>query len=362
MNDHEYMNLAISLAKAVLGQTSPNPSVGAVLVQNGQLVGTGVHVKAGTPHAEVHAIKEAGSSAKGATMYVTLEPCSHHGKTPPCADLIIKTGIQRVFVATLDPNPLVAGKGVEKLQSAGIEVEVGLGHPEAKQLYEKFFHFIQTNTPYVTIKAGISLDGKIATKSGDSKWITSPESRQDVHHLRHEHDGILVGIHTIIQDNPLLTTRRPRGGINPIRIVLDTNLNIPMSANVIQDCAAKTIIFTGNSFDQEKKIAIERYGITIISQERSTLSLPEVLKKLGELQVTSILVEGGAKVHASFIEANAFQQVITYIAPKIIGGRDAISFVGGIGSNLVKSGKPLQFTEIKRLGPDIKITAKPGRM
>jgi diaminohydroxyphosphoribosylaminopyrimidine deaminase / 5-amino-6-(5-phosphoribosylamino)uracil reductase len=359
MNDYEYMNLALSLARATLGQTSPNPSVGAVLVKDGKLVGTGVHLKVGTPHAEVHAINEAGISAEGAIMYVTLEPCSHQGKTPPCTDLIIKTGIRKIFVATLDPNPLVAGKGVEKLTRAGIEVEVGLCKEEAIQLNEKFFHFIQTNTPFVTIKAGISLDGKIAAKSGDSKWITSPESRQDGHHLRHEHDGILVGINTILQDNPLLTTRRPRGGINPIRIVLDTKLKIPTSANVVHDRSARTIIFTGNQIDLEKKKELERFGVTIISQDRPVLSLQQVLKTLGEQKMMSLLVEGGSEIHASFIKENAFQQIITYVAPKIIGGRDAFPFVGGVGSKLVKLGKHLHFTEIKQLGPDIKITAKP---
>lgn len=358
MNDREYMNLAISLARATLGQTSPNPSVGAVLVKDGQLVGTGVHLKIGTPHAEVHAIKDAGNSAKGAIMYVTLEPCSHQGKTPPCTDLIITTGIQKIFVATLDPNPLVAGKGVRKLRRAGIEVEVGLCKEEAIQLNEKFFHFIQTNTPFVTIKAGISLDGKIAAKSGDSKWITSPESRQDVHRLRHEHDGILVGINTILQDNPLLTTRRPRGGINPIRIVLDTELKIPTSANVVQDCSTRTIIFTGNQIHLEKKKELERLGVTIISQERATLSLEDVLNTLGEQKIMSVLIEGGSEIHASFIEENAFQKIITYVAPKIIGGQDAIPFVGGAGSELVKLGKQLRFTEFKQLGADLKITAK----
>src|SRR5690625_891059 len=359
MNDYEYMNLAISLARATLGQTSHNPSVGAVLVKNGQLVGTGVHFKAGTPHAEVHAINEAGISAKGAIMYVTLEPCSHQGKTAPCAELIIKTGIDRVFIATLDPNPLVAGKGVEKLTRAGIEVEVGLCQAAAMHLNEKFFHFIQTNTPFVTIKAGISLDGKIAAKSGDSKWITSPESREDVHHLRHEHDGILVGINTILQDNPLLTTRRPQGGKNPIRIVLDTHLKIPVFSNVVQNRSARTIIFTGNQIDYEKKSELEKVGVTIISQDRTALLLQDVIKTLAAEKVMSVLVEGGSEIHASFIEAHAYQQIITYVSPKIIGGRDAFSFVGGDGPERVKLGKQLRYTDIKQLGPDIKITAKP---
>jgi len=359
MNNYEYMKLALSLAHATIGQTSPNPSVGAVLVKDGQLVGTGVHFKSGMPHAEVYAIKEAGPLTEGATMYITLEPCSHDGKTPPCADLIIKMGIDKVFIATLDPNPLVAGKGVEKLTKAGIEVEVGLCQEDATQLNEKYFHFIQTNAPFVTIKAGISLDGKIAAKSGDSRWITSPESRQDVHHLRHEHDGILVGINTILQDNPLLTTRRPQGGKNPIRIVLDTHLKIPVFSNVVQNRSARTIIFTGNQIDYEKKSELEKVGVTIISQDRTALLLQDVIKTLAAEKVMSVLVEGGSEIHASFIEAHAYQQIITYVSPKIIGGRDAFSFVGGDGPERVKLGKQLRYTDIKQLGPDIKITAKP---
>lgn len=359
MNDHAYMKMALSLAQATVGQTSPNPCVGAVVVKDGQLLGTGVHLKAGTPHAEVHAIDEAGFSAKGATMYITLEPCSHTGQTPPCTETIINSGIAKVLVATLDPNPLVAGSGVERLVKAGIEVEVGLCQEEATQINETFFHYIQTNVPFVTIKAGISLDGKIAATSGDSKWITSPESRRDVHQRRHEHDGILVGINTILKDNPLLTTRLPRGGKNPIRIILDTYLNVPITANVVQDRSASTIIFTANQIDIKKKIEFERLGVTVISQERTTISIHEVLKTLGKMKMTSVLVEGGSGIHASFIEANMFQQIIAYISPKIIGGLEAFPFVGGDGSKFVKHGKPLRYTDVKQVGPDIKITAKP---
>lgn len=359
MNNHDYMNLAISLAQATVGQTRPNPSVGAVLVKDGQLVGMGSHLKAGTPHAEVNAIKEAGKAAKDATLYVTLEPCSHHGKTPPCTDLIINSGIRKVFVAILDPNPLVAGKGIEKLKLADIEVEVGLCEEEAYQLNEKFFHFIQTNTPFITIKAGVSLDGKTAAKSGDSKWITSPESRQDVHNLRHEHDGILVGINTVRQDDPFLTTRRPQGGMNPVRIVLDTTLSIPISSNVVQDSSAKTIIFTGNQISLDKKKELEHLGVTVIPQQGDKISLREMLDTLGKQQMTSIFVEGGSEIHASFIEENLFQQIITYVAPKIIGGREAIPFIGGTGPELVKLGTSLRFTKIEQIGPDIKVIAKP---
>lgn len=361
MNDVAYMKLALSLAKATIGQTSPNPSVGSVIVKDGRLVGTGTHLKAGGAHAEVIAIKEAKEQTNDAVLYVTLEPCNHYGKTPPCTDLIIQSGIKKVYVATLDPNPLVRGKGVEKLLEAGIDVEVGLCEEEALPLYEKFFHFIQTNTPYVTLKTAISFDGKTATKTGDSKWITSKEARRDVHHLRHEHDAILVGIGTVLKDNPLLTTRRPQGGINPIRVILDTNLKIPYTANVVQDRSAKTIIFTGNSIDVTKKEKLEQQGVEIISLMMPTISIKEVLRMLGERKVTSLLVEGGATVHASFLKENAFQQIVTYIAPTIIGGNLAKPFIGGDGALFVKDGKRLQFTSVERIGPDIKIIAKPLR-
>lgn len=361
MNHVAYMKLALSLAKATIGQTSPNPSVGAVIVKDGWLVGTGTHLKAGGAHAEVLAIKEAKEQTNDAVLYVTLEPCIHYGKTPPCTDLIIQSGIKKVYVATLDPNPLVRGKGVEKLLEAGIDVEVGLCEEEALPLYEKFFHFIQTNTPYVTLKTAISFDGKTATKTGDSKWITSKEARRDVHHLRHEHDAILVGIETVLKDNPLLTTRRPQGGINPIRVILDTNLKIPYTANVVQDRSAKTIIFTGNSIDVTKKEKLEQQGVEIISLMKPTISIKEVLRMLGERKVTSLLVEGGATVHASFLKENAFQQIITYIAPTIIGGNLAKPFIGGDGVLFVKDGMRLEFTSVELIGPDIKIIAKPLR-
>lgn len=353
------MQLALSLASATSGQTSPNPCVGAVVVKDGKLLGMGAHLKAGTPHAEVHAIRAAGDQVKDSTIYVTLEPCSHFGKTPPCADLIIEAGIRKVFVATLDPNPLVAGKGISKLRQAGIEVEIGLGEEEAKQLNEKFFHFIQTNTPYVTIKAAVSLDGKTAAKTGDSKWISSPESRLDVHQLRHENDAILVGINTVLHDNPLLTTRRPQGGKNPIRVILDTHLKVPVHANVIQDQSVKTIIFTGKSANHAKVKELQTKEVEVITLDHEKLPIQEVLKILGEKKITSILVEGGSEIHASFIEEKAFQQMVVYIAPKVIGGRQAIPFIGGEGPSLVQQGCKLQFTSVKQIGPDLKIIAKP---
>jgi diaminohydroxyphosphoribosylaminopyrimidine deaminase / 5-amino-6-(5-phosphoribosylamino)uracil reductase len=361
MHDYDYMKLALSMARAATGQTSPNPSVGAVVVKNGEILGMGAHLKAGTPHAEVHAIRTAGENARGADLYVTLEPCSHYGKTPPCTELIISSGIKRVVVATLDPNPLVAGTGVKQLRQAGIEVEVGIGKEEANQINEPFFHYIQTGKPYITLKAAVTLDGKTATKTGDSKWITSTEARSDVHQLRHEHDAILVGIQTVLKDNPLLTTRLPRGGKNPIRIILDTHLRIPLDANVIKDKTAKTMIITGNEPDMQKVDQLELLGIEVIPLSTGRIEINELLTVLGNRKIMSVLVEGGSKVHASFIEANAFQQLIFYMAPKVIGGIDAIPAIGGEGLDFVRDAAKLEFTSIERLGPDLKITAKPVR-
>lgn len=361
MQDIENMKLALSLARATIGQTSPNPCVGAVLIKNGEIIGMGAHLKAGTEHAEVHAIKSAGEKARNAILYVTLEPCSHYGKTPPCADLIIQSGISKVFIATMDPNPCVAGTGIEKLREAGIQVEVGLCESEAIEINQPFFYFIKTKMPFVTLKAAMSLDGKIAAKTGDSKWITSEQSRQDVQKLRHEHDAILIGVNTLIKDNPFLTARLPRGGKNPIRVVLDTCLKTPVHSNIVQDPAAKTIIFTGKSINQQKADELKKHQVEIISLPSDNVAIDEVLKKLGERNIMSILVEGGADVHASFIEAKVFQQVILYIAPKIIGGRNAIPFVGGEGIHLMENAQNLIFQKIERIGSDMKIVAKPHK-
>lgn len=359
MDDIDYMKLAIALAKQTTGQTSPNPVVGAVIVKNGHIIGMGAHLRAGSPHAEVHAIHMAGMEAKGADMYVTLEPCNHFGKTPPCTELIIQSGIKRVFVATEDPNPLVAGRGNNYLKNAGIEVQVGLCKKEADNLNTTFFHFIKTKQPYVTLKAAISLDGKIGARTGDSKWITSSEARLDVHELRHAHDAILVGINTVMTDDPLLTTRLPRGGKNPIRIILDTHLRIPLHSRVVKDQSAQTIVFTGNSTDNNKKEKLVEAGVDVVNLPAESILVRDVLKHLATKQITSLLVEGGSEVHASFIKERAFQQIIFYVAPILIGGKKAFPVIGGSGANFICEGTKLTFQSITQIGPDIKIIANP---
>jgi diaminohydroxyphosphoribosylaminopyrimidine deaminase / 5-amino-6-(5-phosphoribosylamino)uracil reductase len=358
-NDEQYMRLAIEIAKAGIGQTSPNPVVGAVVVKDGEIVGFGAHLKAGEPHAEVHAIRMAGEKAKGATVYVTLEPCSHYGKTPPCADLLVETGVQRVVIATTDPNPLVAGKGIEKLRSAGIDVNLGVLKEEADELNRVFFHYIATKTPFVTLKYASSLDGKIATTTGESKWITSEAAREDVHRYRAVHDAILVGVNTVIADNPSLTVRLPEGGKNPIRIVLDTHLRTPLDANILNDGQAETWIVVGSEVSAEKRKRYEKENVQIISMERPRIDIDELLHVLGEKRITSLFVEGGSHVHDSFVRAKAVNEIVAYFAPKIIGGKQAPTPIGGIGFDSMADVMQLEIRRVETIGPDIKIVAIP---
>ncbi|MGD7021836.1 bifunctional diaminohydroxyphosphoribosylaminopyrimidine deaminase/5-amino-6-(5-phosphoribosylamino)uracil reductase RibD [Rossellomorea vietnamensis] len=361
MQERDYMELALSLAKAGKGQTSPNPAVGAVVVKDGEIAGMGAHLKAGEPHAEVHAIRQAGKKAEGADIYVTLEPCAHTGKTPPCANLIVENKLKRVFIASMDPNPLVAGKGINILKKAGIEVTTGICEKEALDLNAHFFHFIQNQTPYITLKTAMTLDGKTASYTGDSKWITSEESRLDVHKYRHTHDAILVGVNTVIQDNPLLTTRLPRGGKNPIRIVLDSNLKIPIESRILEVQEAETLIFCGKNASIEKKELLLDKGVRIEQLDSPDISINQVLKRLGELKITSLLVEGGSAVHFSFLREKAYQEVVIYMAPKLIGGSNAFSSFGGKGFPLISDGDELEFSSVENIGNDLKIIAKPLR-
>jgi diaminohydroxyphosphoribosylaminopyrimidine deaminase/5-amino-6-(5-phosphoribosylamino)uracil reductase len=359
VNDLEYMKLALSLARSVKGQTSPNPPVGSVVVKDGRIVGMGAHLKAGEGHAEVQAIRMAGDHVKAATVYVTLEPCSHFGKTPPCSNLLIESKVDRVVVATQDPNPLVSGKGIEKLRNAGITVEVGVLKHEADVLYEEFFHFISTKTPFVTLKTAVTLDGKTASYTGSSKWITGEAAREDVHRLRHSNDAILVGVNTVIEDDPSLTTRLKTGGVNPIRIVLDHHLRTPLHSKLINDKESETWIVVSSSVTEEQKTPYLHKGVQVIQMNDEKIDIQELLRKLGELSITSLLVEGGSEVNASFLNQNAFNQVISYIAPKLIGGKLAPGFIGGIGIEDMNSAVKLEFKSIEQLGEDMKVIAIP---
>ncbi|RYL95467.1 bifunctional diaminohydroxyphosphoribosylaminopyrimidine deaminase/5-amino-6-(5-phosphoribosylamino)uracil reductase RibD [Sporolactobacillus sp. THM7-4] len=353
------MKLAIDLARATIGQTSPNPAVGAVVVNQGEIVGTGAHLKAGEAHAEVNALRMAGKRADGGTIYVTLEPCSHFGRTPPCADLIIRSGLRKVVIASRDPNPLVSGRGIERMRQAGIIVETGVLQKEADQLNPFFFHFIRHRTPYVTLKIASSLDGKTATAGKESQWITGEESRRDGHRLRKIHDAILVGIGTVLADDPSLTVCSGIEGRNPVRIVLDTHLRIREDARILNDGAAPTWIFTGKGIDRNKAFRIQNDDVAVIRMPAETIKIRQLLEYLGKKEITSLLVEGGATVHGSFVLAHAYNRVIAYLAPKLIGGIDALPSVGGAGIEKLADAQELSFENVEKLGRDLKITLIP---
>ncbi len=353
------MDLALQNAQAMKGQTDPNPLVGSVIVNDNRVVGIGAHLKAGEPHAEIHAIRMAGEKAKGGTIYVTLEPCSHHGRTGPCAVAIVEAGIKRVVIATLDPNPIVAGNGVKILRDTGIEVIIGVREEESRSMNEVFNKFIVEKKPFITLKAGTTLDGKIATHTSESKWITSEDARLDVHKLRNENMGILVGVNTVIKDNPELTTRIPNGR-NPIRIILDSSLRIPLNSKVITDGVAETWIFTSKNHDLDRRKTLEASGVTIFETSGSHHVDPnDVVSILGEKLVSSVLIEGGGTINSSFLETRLIDKVVLYFAPKLIGGKDAPTFLEGTGAEKMRDVVELTNTSFVKLGKDFKFLGYP---
>ncbi|SNZ15398.1 diaminohydroxyphosphoribosylaminopyrimidine deaminase [Terribacillus aidingensis] len=360
MTEHTfYMDLALQNARAMKGQTDPNPLVGSVIVNDNRIVGIGTHLKAGEPHAEIHAIRMAGEQAKGGTIYVTLEPCSHYGRTGPCAVAIKEAGIKKVVIATLDPNPLVAGNGVKILEEAGIEVIIGVREEEARQMNEVFNKFIVEKKPFITLKAGTTLDGKIATHTLDSKWITSAASRRDVHQLRHENMAILVGVNTVIEDDPELTARIPNGR-HPLRIVLDSTLRISLDSKVVTDKLADTWIFTTQQAASEKEQTLINKGIKVFRTSGSSrVDVMEVVNILGEQLISSVLIEGGGSVHASFLEQHLIDKVVLYFAPKLIGGKAAPTFLEGTGFAKMADAVDLDHTDIIKIGQDFKFIGYP---
>lgn len=357
MSDERFMRIALRLAEATIGQTSPNPVVGAVIVKNGEIIGMGAHLKTGGNHAEVHAIDMAGDQACGATLYVTLEPCSYQGRTPPCTELIIKSGLQRVVIATEDLNKQV--NGINQLQEAGIEVKTGVLKKEAEQMNECFFHYIQTKKPYVTLKTAMSLDGKIATNTGESKWITGEEARLDAHTYRRTHDAILVGVGTVIADNPKLTMRLKTGSKkNPLRIILDTHLRTPLGATVVTNGEAATWIVVGSRVSNQAKEPYLQYDhVSILQLDEKVICIKQVLDLLGEREVTSLLVEGGAEINGSFLQEKTFNQLVVYLAPMLIGGETAPTSYAGQGFAQLAESPKLSIKYMERLGEDMKIVA-----
>ncbi len=322
MNNY-YMKMALELAQKAQGRTSPNPLVGAVIVKNAIVQGTGYHQKAGTPHAEIHALRAAKDHSRDADMYVNLEPCNHTGRTPPCTEAIINAGIKRVFIGTLDPNPLVSGRGVERLQAAGIETVVGILEDESRRLNETFNKYIRQKLPFVALKVAQSLDGKMATATGESQWITGEAARHHGHGLRNVYDAILVGIGTVLADNPSLTCRLPvGGGRDPVRIIVDSRLSITKDARVLHlDSTAPTIIATTANASAERISYLEKMAPVLIVNDGPKVHLPSLLKILGEMEITSLLVEGGSHIISSFLEEKLIDKYYFYIAPKIIGNK-----------------------------------------
>lgn len=356
--EQRWMRQAIALAQKGVGFVNPNPLVGAVIVKDGVVVGQGYHQRYGGPHAEVHAVRSANCDLTGATVYVTLEPCSHHGKTPPCADLLIEQKVGRVVIGSPDPNPLVAGRGAQKLRDAGITVETGFLQDECDAINRVFFHYITTKTPYVVLKTAMSLDGKIATATGESKWITGEVARQDVQHLRHRLAGIMVGINTVLQDDPQLTCRLENGA-NPTRIIVDSHLRIPLSAQVLrQQAENQTVIAAVAGADREKQAALERLGAKVLLCEArdGRVDLQDLMEKLGELKIDSILLEGGSTLNDSALRQGIVQEVIAYIAPKLIGGAAAKTPVGGAGIPCLADAALVTDLQCQQIGKDWKLT------
>lgn len=329
------MDLALELAEKGRGYVNPNPMVGAVVVKDGEIVGKGWHKFYGGPHAEVYALDEAGAKAEGATIYVTLEPCSHFGKTPPCAEKIKKMKIKKCVIACLDPNPIVAGRGKKILEEAGIEVVVGVREKEAKELNKVFMKYITEKNPYLFLKCAITLDGKIATNERDSKWITNEKSREKVQFLRHEYMGIMVGINTLINDNPRLTARI-ENGVNPFRIVVDPHLRTPLESNFVNMADDnKSIVITSKENEKNNKITeLENKNIKIIYMEGYDFSVHEILKKIGELKIDSVLLEGGSYLISKAFKENRIDGGEIFIAPKILGG--GLPFIDGFDFKEIK--------------------------
>lgn len=356
--ESEWMGCALDLALRGRFGASPNPMVGAVVVDSaGNLVGEGYHAAWGSPHAEIMALGQAGARARGGTLYVTLEPCSHHGKTPPCVDAIIAAGIQRVVVALRDPNPVASG-GVERLRAEGIEVTVTSGSASARLLNRRWLKSVRQRRPWVTLKAAMSLDGRIATRSGQSQWITGEAARLRSLELREEHDAILVGIGTVLADNPRLTRRL---GLNPglrwRRIVVDSHLRTPIASKIVESEPAMTLLVHTRAADPERRDRLQQAGVETLelaSDEQGRVALPPLLEELGRREIAALLVEGGSQVHGAFVDGDLYDEVVLFVAPMIIGG-GGLPAIGGTGVDELIQAPRLVLESIERRDDDLEL-------
>jgi diaminohydroxyphosphoribosylaminopyrimidine deaminase/5-amino-6-(5-phosphoribosylamino)uracil reductase len=356
LDDEKWMKRALRLAEKGRGKTSPNPMVGAVLVKEGKTIGEGYHVRAGGDHAEIIALKQAGDEARGATLYLNLEPCTHYGKTPPCAPAVIRAGVKRVVIGMADPNPLVKRKGIENLKGAGLEVDVGIQEKECRRLNEAFCKYILKREPFIILKVAATLDGKIAARDGDSKWISGEASRRFVHRLRDQVDGVIVGIGTVLKDDPMLTAR-VRGGRDPYRIILDSRLRIPERAKVTEISPSKTIIATTEAAPKDKieRLENKKVRVLVLASKEGRINLKTCLSKLGEMEMMSLLVEGGSQVNGAFLDENLVDKLLLFLSPKLIGDSQALGIFGGKGVTNLKEAVVLREIRTKRIGEDILI-------
>jgi len=356
MDDEEWMRRSLRLAEKGRGRTSPNPMVGAVLVKNGRVVGEGYHAKAGEDHAEIIALRQAGEEARGATLYLNLQPCTHYGKTPPCAPVVIRSGVKRIVIGMEDPNPLVKREGVESLREAGLEVEVGLREKECRRLNEAYCKYIMKKEPFIILKVAATLDGRIAARDGDSKWISGETSRRFVHRLRDQVDGVLVGIGTVLKDDPILTAR-VRGGRDPRRIILDSRLRMPEEARVIAISPSNTIIITTEAAPKDKIERLEKKDVRVLvlDSKNGRVNLKSCLSKLGEMEMMSLLVEGGSEINGSFLDEGLIDKLLLFLSPKLIGDTQAVGIFGGKGVVNLEEAIVLRELRTKRIGEDILI-------
>lgn len=363
MTDDTYMRLALRLATKGLGRTGANPMVGAVVVKNGQIVGQGYHHAIGEPHAEVHALAQAGAKARGSSLYITLEPCVHENKrTPPCVPTIIASGVTRVVVAMIDPNPAVNGKGIQVLRQAGLDVTDGACRTQASRLNKAFTKLMTTGRPYVTLKIASTLDGKIAAANGESRWITSVPARRYVHRLRSRVDAVLVGIGTILADNPLLTVRLPgKHRHQPHRVIVDSQLRISLQARVLHPQTGTRTLIACAIADPTKKAALKKAGAEIIevSHRNGRVSFPALMERLGKLGFAHIMIEGGAKINSSALKSGIVDQVLLMTAPLFLGGHGARSLIEGETPSLLEDGIALGDLRVRRIGPDLMIEGRP---
>jgi diaminohydroxyphosphoribosylaminopyrimidine deaminase/5-amino-6-(5-phosphoribosylamino)uracil reductase len=355
-SDEKYMHMALRIAAKARGRTSPNPMVGAVIVKHGKVVSTGFHRRAGESHAEAIALRKAGPVSRGATLYVTLEPCSHTNKrTPPCTPLVIQSGVRRVVVAMVDPNPNVSGGGVKALRRAGIETVTGILEQEARRLNEAYVKYITTGMPFVTLKIAQTLDGKIATASGESQWITGEKAREEGHRLRDANDAILVGINTVLKDDPSLTTRISNGR-DAVRVILDSRLRIPLASKVLtQKSASKTIVATVAAASATKMKRLREAGADVLTvkSSRGRVDIRDLMKKLAKQGVVSVLVEGGAEVHASAIKAGIADKTVVFIAPMLMTGTDSLCAIGGLSPTSLDRAIRLKDVTARFIGEDL---------